>query len=431
MEFPQVDLIEPPKVPTATEYLRPLKYEKLPTPTSIRLLKIDHLPSNKDDLDLFRPITCSLVIKDLNDEPKYDALSCTWGDPLRHESSNKSPMAPGGWATTPFCITCNGQRFNVTTNLHTALISIRHYLTQFRNTPASVSFPNMSRYIWIDQICINQTDIAEKNSQVQLMGRIYRQCYVQKSLAPLDWNRGFRYRSSDIWSRQACEALGIQSITRERARGMFDFLNRAWFKRSWIIQEALVKQSSIALCGLHLIPFRTFPWFLEFLDSAGWFDKLFIGVGYQYPENMAIPSFFRNLSRISYRLGIGQYDHAQATDPRDKVYAFIGISENDACQKGLQLIPDYSKPVDDVYIDATKLMMLSKGYNLDFLSQKEDEALRNTKSLPSWVPDFSVALGHNPLVARGWMWTAGPRPSPHEPTPMFPIEMPRASRGPG
>lgn len=55
----QIDLIEPPNIPTYTTYLPSLEYDRLPMPTSIRLLKIDRLSSIKDDLDLFRAITCS------------------------------------------------------------------------------------------------------------------------------------------------------------------------------------------------------------------------------------------------------------------------------------------------------------------------------------------------------------------------------------
>ncbi|KAG5757588.1 hypothetical protein H9Q72_014271 [Fusarium xylarioides] len=435
----EVDLIEPPKTHTYTTCLPPLKYVKLPTPTSIRLLKIDRLPSIKDNLDLFRPLTCSLVIKDLNDRPEYDALSYTWGDPLGRESSSAVSTAPGGWATTPFGLTCNGQRAKVTTNLHTALMAIRYGLGGFQQA----STPQ-SHYIWVDQICINQRDIAEKNSQVQLMGRIYRQCVrvqiwlgghqqdikdlndICESLAPVEWTRGWKYKSFDIWNPQKCEDLGIRPITREKARGMFDFFNRAWFKRSWIIQEAMVLFDSVALCGLHVIPFCALWLFMNFLDESGWFAKLYIGVKHPYPENMAKPIFFRQISGISHRLGMGSYRghdkywnrpfslntvtrmfrSSQATDPRDKIYAFIGISENDANRKGPQLIPDYSKTVDDVYINATKLMMSSKGFNLDCFSQKEDEARRKIKSLPSWVPDFSVAIGHNPLAWSNRLWAA-------------------------
>ncbi|KAF5723294.1 het-domain-containing protein [Fusarium mundagurra] len=385
MESFQVDLIEPPKIPTYTTYLPPLKYEKLPTPTSIRLLKIDRLPSIKDDLDLFRPITCSLVVKDLNDRPKYDALSYTWGDPLGRESSSSDSTAPGGWATTPFGITCNGQRVKVTTNLHTSLIAIRFHLARWPNKSIFVPFLSVSEYLWVDQICINQADTAEKSSQVQLMGQIYRQCatvqiwlggyqkdisslqYVYRSiLRLLDGSDGSEYKSFDITDQRVCELLGIRPISLENARGMLDFFNRGWFKRSWIIQEALLAPMSNVLFGVHGGPFPDLSTFMEFLAC-------------------------------------------EATDPRDKVYAFIGISENDANQRGPQIIPDYSKMVDDVYIDAIKLMMLPKGFSLDCFSQKEDKGLRRIKSLPSWVPDFSVDLGHNPLVVRGSMFAAGPR----------------------
>ncbi|KAF5611424.1 heterokaryon incompatibility protein [Fusarium subglutinans] len=50
--------------------------------------------------------------------------------------------------------------------------------------------------------------------------------------------------------------------------------------------------------------------------------------------------------------------------------------------------------------------MKSKGFNLEVFSQREDEELRLFKSLPSWVPDFSVSFGHSPMAAMGPMWTA-------------------------
>ncbi|KAI3579715.1 heterokaryon incompatibility, partial [Fusarium oxysporum f. sp. albedinis] len=32
-------------------------------------------------------------------------------------------------------------------------------------------------FLWIDQICINQSDIDERNHQVPIMGNIYRKAY--------------------------------------------------------------------------------------------------------------------------------------------------------------------------------------------------------------------------------------------------------------
>jgi len=56
--------------------LDPLEYQALPNPTSIRLLKIESC------FDPQAPICCSLIVADLNDSPKYDALSYTWGSPF-------------------------------------------------------------------------------------------------------------------------------------------------------------------------------------------------------------------------------------------------------------------------------------------------------------------------------------------------------------
>lgn len=52
------------------------EYSPLPTPTSIRLLKIE--PSS-NEYDMIR---CHLVTVDLADRPVFDALSYTWGQPL-------------------------------------------------------------------------------------------------------------------------------------------------------------------------------------------------------------------------------------------------------------------------------------------------------------------------------------------------------------
>ncbi|KAF5580449.1 het-domain-containing protein [Fusarium pseudoanthophilum] len=445
MAFLRVDLIEPPKKPTYTTKLPQLKYDKLPTPTSIRLLKIDRLPSIKYDMDLFRPITCSLVVKDLNDRPKYNTLSYTWGDPLGRESSISDSTAPGGWATTPFDITCNGQRAKVTTNLHTALIAIRYHLSKPQTPVMKLPLFAMSEFIWVDQICINQADISEKGSQVQLMGRIYRECilvhvwlggyrkdikhmqHVMQSLEPLNWEKiqdRYKYKSLDMVDPQTWRVLGIRPITRRRARGMIKFFNRAWFRRSWIIQEELLAPISNALFGSTMMHFQVLIGFMAFMNNTGWFEKLCFQMKHDHLQDTGINLFFTYLDRVAYSLGIRRYHKedqywgcslpmntitrlfrsSEATDPRDKVYAFIGIAKNDTNLD--LLVPDYTKSVESVYIDATKLIMTSKGFNLEIFSQREDEALRGIKSLPSWVPDFSVSIGHSPMVTLGPMWTA-------------------------
>ena len=83
-------------------------------------------------------------------EPKYDALSYTWGSP-------KDPVT----AYIPDCDVSQHHRmkFPIGQNLACALRHLRH--------------PDRPRSIWIDAICINQNDIEERNAQVKRMGLIY------------------------------------------------------------------------------------------------------------------------------------------------------------------------------------------------------------------------------------------------------------------
>ena len=72
----------------------------------------------------------------------YEALSYQWGSPEKTRS-----------------IICQGTRIEVHQNLHDALLVLRRLRP---NSP-----------LWIDSICINQEDEAEKRSQIAMMAKIY------------------------------------------------------------------------------------------------------------------------------------------------------------------------------------------------------------------------------------------------------------------
>jgi hypothetical protein len=95
--------------------------------------------------DRSAPLRCDLNRASFVNEghpPMYTALSYTWGDPL---------------ATTPILV--NGIETHITLNLEAALQHIRQ--------------PSDEIVLWIDALCINQDDLAEKNHQVEMMREIY------------------------------------------------------------------------------------------------------------------------------------------------------------------------------------------------------------------------------------------------------------------
>ncbi|KAH8743660.1 heterokaryon incompatibility protein-domain-containing protein [Hyaloscypha finlandica] len=112
-------------------------YEKLePSSRRIRLLTLAPCSGSSQIRWELKPYL-------LDQSPKYEALSYTWGDP-----------------TTKGTIIINERPLLVARNLLEAMQNLCHEQTGFT--------------IWIDAICINQGNIKERNHQVGLMKDIYQ-----------------------------------------------------------------------------------------------------------------------------------------------------------------------------------------------------------------------------------------------------------------
>ncbi|KAL2268774.1 hypothetical protein VTJ83DRAFT_3620 [Remersonia thermophila] len=116
------------------------------------------LPEIDDEDD---PIYAELTTVSLLDRPAYTALSYTWGSPEAKQ----------------YTIFLNGQRFRVRSNLYSILRHLRWRGIGTKKAPADLqdSTDQLQRMpLWIDAVCINQDDVLERNSQVMLMGGLYR-----------------------------------------------------------------------------------------------------------------------------------------------------------------------------------------------------------------------------------------------------------------
>jgi len=91
----------------------------------------------------------------------------------------------------------------------------------------------------------------------------------------------------------------------------------------------------------------------------------------------------------------------QATDPRDKVFALLGIA---ADTKALGLHPDYRKSCEEVYTDLARTL-IQNGY-IELLSLCEFP--KQISSLQSWVPDWSCDNYRSPLQQRSLDRSAQP-----------------------
>lgn len=123
----------------------PYVYQKLdPSRREIRLFHLDPNIASPSDLVTGTIVHVSLDDKlDCEADTCYDTISYTWGSP---ELSEK--------------VLIDGRILPVTLSASNALIS--------------TCLEEEIRRVWIDSVCINQTDLEERAQQVLLMGQIYR-----------------------------------------------------------------------------------------------------------------------------------------------------------------------------------------------------------------------------------------------------------------
>ena len=135
------------------------QYSALPE-RHIRLLELAPGPDGKGYISIAR-----IIIAHLDSLPEYHTLSYVWGD---GEMPHRMVLG-------------SGEILRMTTSLHEAL--------PFVFTHCKVG------YLWIDQICINQSDRSERGAQVALMSSIYSQ-----ATCVLIWLCAvFRYQGTLAW----------------------------------------------------------------------------------------------------------------------------------------------------------------------------------------------------------------------------------------
>ncbi len=110
--------------------------------------------------------------------------------------------------------------------------------------------------------------------------------------------------------------------------------------------------------------------------------------------------------RIQFTSLIVSQRWRRATDPRDTIFALVPIVSGStfpyADRSDLVSTVDYRATVENLYTEfAWKFIQQSN--SLLLWKQKEDEAVTKLRSLPSWVPDWSINLNHVtlPLFSKG------------------------------
>jgi hypothetical protein len=168
-------------------------------------------------------------------------------------------------------------------------------------------------------------------------------------------------------------------------------LDRDWFERMWVVQELTTSQNAYMQFGGYETDWDSFMQIVHYLQYVRKIpmDNLWKVTGLEKIRmgwNEGKPQPLRDLLR--------ECRYRRATDPRDKIYALLGIMGD---PMNYFLEPDYSKPVKEVFANAA-LHFITQTTSLDPICGQQVSNRR--QYLPSWVPDFTLGqdLAPAPLV---------------------------------
>lgn len=377
-------------------------------PGCIRLIKL--LPGRRHDRIHYELFTARLA-----DRPQYKALSYVWGS--RHTTS---PI----WERT------SQTKKYVTANLERGL-------KRLRRTDGPL-------ILWVDAICINQSDPNEKSHQVQLMREIFTgsdevMMYLGEVM-PFDSTSSsmeidsppsifycdhrdaskiasFRSRLSPKASRDCPDPdhsyevfclirwlagapdldnveclFANNEVHHENIFEALRFLTRCkWWSRVWVVQEIVVPGKVTVYYGSMVA-----PWEMFVKAASSWTSLAPSPLPYEL--RCVLDTFARRILDIEHwrqrwRLGdrsdllslLRKFRGLQATEPQDSVYALLGLVDNQS------IVPDYSLSAFRVFQNTT-LQIVQQTGSLSVIfggSGRKDHI-----GLPSWVPDWSAA-GHD------------------------------------
>lgn len=214
-------------------------YKSLPLNVGyIRIFKIE--PGKADE-----ELKGTLSVIPLYNSPcyEYEALSYVWG-----------PQNP------PDHIFCDDNVLQITPNLGLALRRVRRL--------------DKPRAVWIDALCINQSDNIELSHQVTIMRDIYDRAtqvlvwLAEDNLSTAKDALGLVRKAAKLArdeagsdvplpnqiaseqpSAQQNKLRGFPAVDDSKWNAFLDLINRSWFERVWIMQEVSTSTQSLVMIG--------------------------------------------------------------------------------------------------------------------------------------------------------------------------------------
>ncbi|KAI1385841.1 HET-domain-containing protein [Hypoxylon trugodes] len=278
------------------------KYEPLPK-NSIRFIELD--PDLKDGKPQLKVLSCAR-----DEAPEYISMSYCWGQDPESES-----------------IFLDDLPFAVRPNLFQLLLHLRYHRREYTEW----------RYFWIDAICIDQSNTAEKTEQVSRMETTYRNASTIAAwlgVPPAE-------RNQERTGRDHISELSSPSLVDE-------IFTSVYWSRMWIVQELILAKNIVLLYGHLRLPWKGMSGVLQAWSTFGksrWrhsatinLVNMTVGAAYTQEHGRALGELMRYL------------EHSEATDPRDRVFALLGLVEGEEREVLGTIFPDYEMSHEKVML---------------------------------------------------------------------------------
>jgi hypothetical protein len=251
-------------------------------------------------------------------------------------------------------IILNGCKFNVSATLDNALQHIR----QHRKSLAV-------DHLWIDAICINQSDTPEKSEQVVHMKEIYENaCQVivwlgdersgTTKLAATLLENHIKVVPPDEFQKVVQGTISVPEGTKITAISGFgavsvtvppagaweafgsDLMKRDWWKRMWVIQEIVAAWHIpvTVMCGPYIFSWASLELAYLYAEASSLqiipHNQEDYATGSVYLPNVRWKAAYRRRLALGQELPIlemmANNVSCEATDPRDKIYSLLGLA---------------------------------------------------------------------------------------------------------
>lgn len=354
----------------------PLYLPLNPTTDTLRLVTLQ--PGRLQD-----DVICSLAHDAWDNKPSYEALSYVWGDMTDRKQ-----------------IQLNGRPFRVTENLYSALYHLRRH--------------DEARTLWIDAICINQSDIPERNAQVQQMHKIYssaREVIIWLGDSDDDsddavfflncigdllhgdlWYRGKKAdlvrKNTKYWSRNPHIMEYLDPSQTKFLEKVCRLLQRGWWERAWVVQE-FIKGSNVTFrLGRKILDYGVLLGITMFIHwGVGLRPALALRLSFAagaLNDAMDLMDYrdFRGSGEHNIRDLLAGQRHRKCAHAVDKVFSVLSLTKWSIRDR---ITPDYSKSATDVFCSVVKAYI--ETYR-DLKILCECMRYNPSRPYPSWCPDW-------------------------------------------